>query len=109
MISPQFYTDDNVAQVYLGGKRPHYLQKSRDVTIEGYDYAMDFGEDMYTLGLKLFGQTQLRNWTYIADGNKLKMPDEWEAGDVIKLPTVILQPETPDTFVTNGQSTSATI
>lgn len=91
MISKAFYTKANLVYQYLGGKVPHYPIKGHSVTINWYPYILHAGETLYSVAKKLFGNDLEYMWTLIADNNALRHPDEWCAGDTIKLPRVIVR------------------
>lgn len=90
MISPQYYNRNNTVNVYLGGKRPHFLQKERTVIAKSYEYRMMYGDNMYTLARKLFGDQNESFWIILGDMNELRDPLDWEEGEVIKLPELIV-------------------
>lgn len=88
MISPFFYTKGNAV---LDGNVLRYPLKSPSVTLEWYDYVLKAGETIYSVSERLFGKDLGYMWTYIADNNPLRHPDEWQAGDIIRLPKVIIR------------------
>ena len=94
-ISPQYYTkdsnnDSNVQQIYLGGLRRHYLHKDRSVVLSTYTRELSFGESAYSLAKEIFGEENQYLWTIISDINILRFPEDWEAGDVLLLPEIIV-------------------
>jgi len=90
MINPDYYIPQNVVSTYMGGKIKHYMKRPPAVVLQSYPYVIGERETMYTLGKNVFGATAMYLWTIIADTNKLKQPDEWLPGEVIKLPEIIL-------------------
>lgn len=91
MISPEFYTDKgNQKQLFLGGLRPHFLHKERTIVIGFYDYELQFGETVFDLALKIFGEGNSRYWTVISDTNKLIFVDDWKATMTIQLPQQVI-------------------
>lgn len=99
MINPQFYNDYDLVHQYLGGKIAHFPIKSKSVVISTYNYTLKEGENLYTLAAKVFGDNLQNMWTYIADCNPPRHPDDWTMGDVVKLPRVIIRDsETNDFF-----------
>ena len=91
MISPAFYNKKNLITQYLGGKVPHYSIKDKSVTLEWYDYVLKVNETIYSVAERIFGDNLDYLWTYIADNNPPIHPDNWKAGDTIRLPKVIIR------------------
>jgi hypothetical protein len=91
MISPQFYTKSNRQKVVGKPLLLRFPHKPRAVVVTKYAYSLSYGENMYTLAEKLFGKERQYMWTIIADMNEPRMPDEWEAGEVVYLPEIIVQ------------------
>ena len=91
MISPTFYNNRNVVAEYLGGLVPHYAIKDPSVTLEWYEYILKVNETLYTVASKIFGEGLENMWTYIADNNPPRPVDDWAAGDIIRLPRVIIR------------------
>lgn len=91
MISPTFYNKKNLVTYFLGGKVSHYPVKAPSVTIEWYDYVIKTNENLYTIAARIFGKHLEHLWTYIADNNPPRLPDDWNAGDIIRLPKVIIR------------------
>ena len=91
MISPTFYNKKNLITQYLGGKVQHYPIKDKSVTLEWYDYVLKVNETIYSVAERIFGDNLEYLWTYIADNNTLIHPDNWKAGDIIRLPKVIIR------------------
>lgn len=103
MISPTFYNKKNLIAQFLGGKVYHYPIKDASVTLEWYEYIIRSNENIYTIASKIFGKGMEHLWTYIADNNPPRRPDEWRPGDIIRLPKVIIRDS--DTIIpryTNG-------
>lgn len=91
MINNGFYNYHNLKEEYLGGKVQHYPIKDASVTLEWYEYVVKAGETLYSIAAKVFGSTMMQNWTYIADSNPPRNPDDWRMGDVLRLPKVIIR------------------
>lgn len=91
MINSAFYNKKNLIAQYLGGKVNHYPIKDKSVTLEWYDYVLKANETIYTVAERIFGDTLDYMWTYIADNNPPIHPDDWRAGDTIRLPKVIIR------------------
>lgn len=91
MINNTFYNSRNTEFTFLGGKVRHYPIKNPSVTLQWYEYVLKKGETLYSISAKLFGKNLDYMWTYIADNNILKHPDDWKEGDVIRLPKVIIR------------------
>lgn len=91
MISPVFYNKKNLVAEYLGGKVPHYAIKDPSVTLEWYDYVLKVNETLYTVTAKLFGKDMEYLWTYIADNNPPRHVDDWNPGDIVRLPRIIIR------------------
>lgn len=91
MISPTFYNKRNVVAEYLDGLVPHYAIKDPSVTLEWYDYVLKVNETLYTVAAKIFGRDLEYMWTYIADNNPPRHVDDWNPGDIIRLPKVIIR------------------
>lgn len=97
MINPDYYTKQNTAKIYLGGKIAHYMRRPPAVVLKSYPYAVSERETMYTIGRKVFGDNTMYLWTIIADTNKLRQPDDWIPGEIINLPDIVLNPVQPKT------------
>lgn len=91
MISATFYNKKNVVNQLLGGKVSHYPIKDPSVTIEWYEYVMKHNETLYTVAERIFGSDLEHLWTYIADNNPPRLPDDWHVGDIVRLPKVIIR------------------
>lgn len=91
MISPNFYNKKGLTSQFLEGKVFHYPIKDPSVTLEWYEYIIKANETIYTISQKVFGKNLEYMWTLIADNNPPRHPDEWTAGDIIKLPRIIIR------------------
>lgn len=91
MISSAFYNKKNVVNQLLGGKVSHYPIKDPSVTLEWYEYVMKHNETLYTVAEKIFGSDLEHLWTYIADNNPPRLPDDWHVGDIVRLPKIIIR------------------
>ena len=91
MVSQNFYNKRNLVSKFLEGKIPHFLGKEPSVTLEWYSYAIKNGETLYTISERIFGKGLDHLWTYIADNNTPKFPDDWAVGDIIRLPKIIIR------------------
>ena len=91
MISPTFYNKKNLTAQFLGGKVSHYPVKDASITVEWYDYIVKANETLYSIAAKIFGKGLEYLWTYIADNNPPRLPDASNAGDVIRLPKIIMR------------------
>lgn len=91
MISPNFYTKKNLSTSLLDGKVQHYPIKEASTVIEWYDYTVKAFETIYTIAAKIFGSDMENLWTYIADGNPPRHPDDWNTGDIMRLPKIIIR------------------
>lgn len=110
MINPNFYSVNNAVYQYFGGKVLHYPVREKATVVGTYEYTLSFGENMYTLASKLFGEDREFLWTILAEINELREPDDWEAGEVVKLPKVIIN-ETiiPETIYSNVKTSSTKV
>lgn len=97
MISPNYYHPRNTVKAYFGAKIPHYLKKPPTVTLSAFTTNVQENDSLYSIAGKLFGEDSMYLWTIIADNNYLRPINEWQAGDFIKLPTVVLN----DSEITN--------
>lgn len=91
MISPVFYSKKNLVAQFLGGKVKHYPIKDPSITIEWYDYVVKTNENLYSIASRVFGRDLTYMWTYIADNNPPRFPDDWNPGDIIRLPKIIIR------------------
>lgn len=91
MISSSFYNKKNTLNQLLGGNVSHYPIKNPSVTLEWYNYTMLAGETLYTVAERIFGEDLEHLWTYIADNNPPRFPDDWHTGDIVRLPKVIVR------------------
>lgn len=91
MISPNFYNKKNLATQFLGGKISHFPIKDPSITLDWYEYVIKANENLYTISQRIFGKNLEYMWTLIADNNPPRHPDEWSAGDIIKLPKIIIR------------------
>ena len=91
MISNTFYNKKNLVSQFLGGKIPHYPAKAPSITAEWYEYVVKSHETIYTIAARIFGNGLEYMWTYIADNNPPRHPDDWKAGDIMLLPKIIIR------------------
>lgn len=91
MISPNFYNKKGLTAQFLGGKISHFPIKDPSVTLEWYEYVIKANETLYTIAQRVFGKNLEYMWTLIADNNPPRHPDEWSAGDIIRLPKIIIR------------------
>lgn len=98
MINPTFYTPKNVKKgTYANNDTRRYDVRPKAIVLTSYPYVIKYGDTMYSLAKLLFGEENEYLWTVIADINPLRYPDEWEPGETILLPELIVQ----ETFVTD--------
>lgn len=90
MINTYFYSNNNLVHQYLDGKVAHYPIKDRSVVLSTYKYVLKEGENFYTIAAEIFGNDAQEDWTYLADCNPIRHPDDWQAGDVVNLPLEII-------------------
>ena len=90
MISKNFYKQSKLVNEFLGGRLQHYPIKEPTTVLTTREYTVQSGDTMYSLARTIFGDDFEYNWTIISDINFLRMPDELQAGEVIKLPIIIL-------------------
>ena len=91
MISPTFYNKKNLVSESPFGEVMHFPVKDASVTLEWYEYVIKAHETIYTIAERVFGHGLEYMWTFIADNNPPRHPDDWNAGDVIKLPRIIVR------------------
>lgn len=108
MISPAFYQEDNVAQVYQGGLVRHYLHKPRTVTIKDRPTTLVYGETLYSKAAELFGDENEFLWTILADNMPVRHPDAWGTDDLLKLPVIVLNDYNPPKNRYGAESTATT-
>lgn len=99
MINSTFYNKKNTVTYFLGGKVSHFAVKDPSVTLQWYEYVVKANETLYTIAARLFGDGLEYMWTYIADNNPPRMPDDWNPGDILRLPKIIIRDS--DTIRTN--------
>lgn len=110
MISSNFYKKRNLSADLLGGKVAHYAVKDPSITIEWYNYTVKSHENLYTITANVFGKGKEHLWTYIADNNPPRSPFDWEMGDIVRLPKVIIkESDTLRTLYSNVQTTTTTV
>lgn len=110
MINKNYYLTANQNSFYLGGKVKHYVAREPSKTLKHYEYRIKKGETIYSIAERLFGKGLTYFWTYIADNNIPRNPDDWAYGDTINLPIVLLKDiETNKTSYHNAETTSTTI
>lgn len=102
MISPTFYNKKNLITQFLGGKVPHYPVKDPSVTVEWYNYVIKNDENLYILAARIFGKGLEHLWTYIADNNPPRLPDDWSPGDIVRLPKIIIRDSDTQKRIHNG-------
>lgn len=102
MISPTFYNKKNLISQFFEGKVSHYPIKDPSVTLEWYEYIIKANETLYSIAARIFGKNLEYMWTYIADNNPPRLPDEWNPGDVIRLPKILIRDS--DTIKSNYSS-----
>jgi len=91
MIAKKFYSNNkNTSKIFLGGKRSHFNHRERVTVVKSYPYTIKGGEDIYSIAARVFGDSDQSFWYIIADSNNLRPITEWESGDVIYLPEIIV-------------------
>ena len=96
MIAPLYYAKSNWVRLFT--KANHFLPKERVLATKVKEYVMKQGETLYDIARKIFGNNRENYWTIIAELNEPRMPDEWEAGEIILIPEVIIQESSFSTF-----------
>lgn len=91
MMSPTFYNKKRLASIYLEGKVLHFPIKDASFTLEWYNYIIKAHETIYSISARIFGEHLEHMWTYIADNNPPRHPDDWVPGDTIRLPKIIIR------------------
>lgn len=91
MISPHFYNSKNLVKEYLDAKIPHFAVKKPSVVIDWYNYTILSNETIFSIAERVFGKGLSYMWTYIADANIPRHPDDWSEGDTIRLPRIIVR------------------
>lgn len=110
MISPNFYNKKNLSAQFLGGKVSHYPIKDASVTAEWYEYVIKANENLYKIAARIFGRNLEYMWTYIADNNPPRQPDDWNPGDIIRLPKIIIRDsDTLTSFYSNAKTRTTSI
>lgn len=111
MIAPAFYKNTaNQSTTYLRGKFKHFKQRTPTTVVGTYEYVLSYGDTMYNLAERLFGADSEHLWYILSDINQLRMPDEWVAGEKIKLPEIIVQESaTGVRSITNVRSVTAVL
>ena len=95
MISNGFYNYHNLKQEYLGGKVKHYPIKDASITLEWYEYIVKANEKLYgghpgddaTACVVKIRKREPMNLLFGPPRN----PDDWNVGDVIRLPKIIVR------------------
>jgi hypothetical protein len=90
MIRPAFYQKRNLYAPDKG-RALRYPAAERMVVISSNPYTIQYGETLYSIAAKLFGANRQYYWTIIADINTPRYPDDWQPGDQIFLPEIIVQ------------------
>lgn len=90
MIHPSFYRQENLRREYFGGRVPHHTIKRRSKAIGSYTYTLKAEETVFDLAPKVFGEDAQRNWTFLAELNTTRKPDEWDVNEVVTLPKIVV-------------------
>lgn len=98
MISREFYNKSNTRKDFFGKTRLHFANKDRYTVLTSFSYTLTFGENMYTLAEKIFGEGNEYLWPIIADINVLRDPTDWNESDEVLLPEIILNETINKTF-----------
>jgi len=110
MVNQNFYVKRNLVAKFLDAKVPHYLAKDPSITLEWYFYTVKQGETLYTIAERIFGKGLGHFWTYIADNNTPKFPDDWKVGDVLRLPKLLVRDsDTIKTTYSDATTTTTSI
>ncbi len=86
MINPYFYTTEN--QVRHFSKLKHYPRREFHKVVSTNNHVVAVGDTPYNITKKYFGVTLEYHWTYIMDLNNLRVFVPFEAGEIIKVPSV---------------------
>lgn len=91
MICPGYFKEANLVSIYQDGKVRHFLPKKRTMVPSRYQYTIQFGDNMYNIAKRVFGDDSEHLWTILSDINKIRKPDDWEEAETINLPETIIQ------------------
>lgn len=92
MINFNFYIARNLVTKF--SKLRHYPRKDRHKIVKYKLYTVQVGDTAYSLAKRFFGKYREYHWTYICDLNGGRDPLSFVAGEVIKIPTVVVSETT---------------
>lgn len=88
MIFQKELREDFALSKYFTGRIKHFTPVRRHVVHETASRTLGIGESLYSKSQKVF-PNQPENWHITAEANRLKRPQDWSSGEVIKLPLLI--------------------
>lgn len=88
MISLPYSNLDNALETKISGGRKHFTYRPLAVAHKSYRYEVIEGENYHSLAMQVFGDDAL--WWVIADINPAKEAFNFEVGDAILLPEVLV-------------------
>lgn len=90
MISPDYLSEGSIVSQYSEGVL-HYQVQPRYKVLSHSEYTLGVSETVYKIARQIFGSDKEYLWTIIADLNPHKRVEEWVAGDVILIPTEVVE------------------
>ncbi len=112
MINSSYYTSSNAVIHSDVNKIKRFEVKPLDTVFSYRNHIVESGQDLYSLASTVFGKDSQYYWTIIAEDNLLRFPDDLIAGEVIRLPLLILEAriiKPTQTARNNEQTTRGTI
>jgi hypothetical protein len=91
MISKTFYIEDRLVKQFFNKTLKHFPQKIRIKVLETKPYEVVYGDTLYSIASKHFGEGLEQYWTIISDVNQCRKPLDLYIGEVIRLPLVIIE------------------
>lgn len=84
-----YYTKSRQVTSKLSGGRPHYVFRPRTIVTQSFVKPLEMGENPYTAALDYYDDDKL--YYYISDVNLGRNPFNWEAGDNLLIPNIIVK------------------
>lgn len=90
MIDAEFYSEDSLVTLFYKGSRKHYPIRPPSVSTEVYQKTLGYGESFINTSEAIFGKGLQNLWPYLCDCNDLRHPDDWNTGDSVIIPRVVV-------------------
>lgn len=92
MIYEDALNNTFVSRDYFTGKIDHYQPIDRTPVVESKLLRLGRGDTLYTASSKIFRDLPggAANWALVAENSDLKRPQDWQSGEEINVPLLLI-------------------